>query len=164
MNCSLARALDQVGDPWSLLILRECARRPARFEGLHASVGAARNILAARLRSLVDDGLLRREADCRDGRGATYTLTAKGAEVIPALVALMQWGDRWLSGTGREPVLLESAGGRRLARVALHDSGGARVDPRSVCFRPGPGADAATRMHLGGRVSARAQDRKARRR
>jgi DNA-binding HxlR family transcriptional regulator len=158
LNCSLARALDQLGDPWSLLILRECATAPANFEGLRQALGVARNILAGRLRALVENGLLAKTANPVDARGALYALTRKGADAVPALVALMQWGDRWISGRGKEPVLLESAQGYRLARVVLTDSSGAAVDPQSMRFRAGPGAEPATRAHLSMRRAARTRD------
>jgi DNA-binding HxlR family transcriptional regulator len=148
MNCSLARALDQVGDPWSLLILRECLMGVERFEDFQQALGAARKVLSQRLAQLVQHGLLQRVPLDASGKRAAYRLTDKGHALVPALVALMQWGDAWVSGTGREPVQLRGPRGAALAPVQLRSAGGKPLDSRQLRFAAGPGADRRTRAHL----------------
>src|ERR671930_1495443 len=99
-NCSIARTLDIVGEKWTLLILRESFYGLRRFEDLQSAVGCARNVLSARLAKLVDEGILERrpyrEPGSRDRH--EYVLTEKGLDLFPALIALLQWGDRWQAG------------------------------------------------------------------
>jgi DNA-binding HxlR family transcriptional regulator len=139
-NCSLARALGAVGDWWTLLILRDAFFGSTRFSQFHRSLGIARNILAARLDALVAAKIL-----TRAGTPArpVYALTEKGRDMLPALVALMQWGDRWESAN-RPPVLLTDASGRKLQRVVATTRTGP-VTADTIRFSPGPGATRATR-------------------
>ncbi|MED5622055.1 winged helix-turn-helix transcriptional regulator [Ideonella sp. BN130291] len=148
MNCSLARALDQMGDPWALLILRECLIGVERFDDFQQALGVARKVLADRLARLTTHGLLERVPLDGSGKRAAYRLTDKGHALVPALVAVMQWGDTWVSGSGREPVRLTGARGAVLAPVQLRTSQGKPVPPHQVRMAPGPGADRRTRGHL----------------
>jgi DNA-binding HxlR family transcriptional regulator len=143
-NCSLARALGAVGDWWTLLILRETFFGARRFSDFQRSLGIARNILAARLDALTKSCVLAREGTARR---PIYRLTAKGEELLPALVALMQWGDKWES-EDRPPVLLSDDRGRPLKKIALTSQRGTPVTAASIRFAPGPGANAATRQYL----------------
>src|ERR1700704_6781283 len=95
-NCSIRSTLDIVGEKWTLLVLREAFYGVRRFDDFARGVGCARNILSARLNTLVDEGLLRREPYRDPGQRARveYRLTEKGLEVFPAVVAPMQRGDR----------------------------------------------------------------------
>jgi DNA-binding HxlR family transcriptional regulator len=98
-RCSIAKALDVITTRSAFLILREAFYGTTRFDDFAQRVGISEPVTAARLRELVDDGLLERE-DYREPGQRTrrrYRLTDKGAELFPALVALMQWGDRWLA-------------------------------------------------------------------
>jgi DNA-binding HxlR family transcriptional regulator len=101
MNCTIAKSLDQVGDAWTMLIVRECTMGKTRFDEFQSGLGIARNILTNRLAQLVQDGIL--ETFPAPDRVNThgYRLTAKGEELYPVLVALMQWGDRWRTGDGK---------------------------------------------------------------
>lgn len=96
MNCSIARSLDEVGERWSLLIVRECARGASRFEELRSRLGIARNILAVRLERLVEVGVLERYRLTERANTDGYRLTKKGADLGVVLAALTAWGDRWL--------------------------------------------------------------------
>ena len=105
-NCSVARALSVVGDRWTLLVLREAFMRTRRFEDFQARTGAPRPVLAERLRSLVDDGVLaRRQYSARPDR-FEYRLTEKGRDLYPVIVSLVRWGDRWMAGEAGPPVEL----------------------------------------------------------
>jgi len=108
--CSVARALDVVGSKSAVLILREAFYGTTRFDEFASRVGISEPVAAARLRELVAEGLLEREPYREPGQRTrlAYRLTAKGAELLPVLVALMQWGDRWLQPDG-PPVALRHA-------------------------------------------------------
>jgi DNA-binding HxlR family transcriptional regulator len=101
-GCTIAKALEVVPTRSTFLILREAFYGTARFDDFTQRVGLSEPATAARLKELVDNGLLERE-DYREPGQRTrqrYRLSGKGAELFPALVALMQWGDRWLDGNG----------------------------------------------------------------
>jgi DNA-binding HxlR family transcriptional regulator len=101
-NCSIARALEVVGTRTALLLMREAFYGTTRFDDFVSRVGASEPVTAARLRELVDAGLLRREPYRKPGQRTRheYRLTEKGADLLPALVALMQWADRWVADDG----------------------------------------------------------------
>src|SRR3954454_7175745 len=96
-DCSIRRTLDVVGEKWTLLVLREAFYGLRRFDDFHRAIGCARNILSARLATLVEHGILQRARYQEPGSRprAEYHLTDKGRELFPALIALLQWGDRW---------------------------------------------------------------------
>jgi len=145
MNCSIARALDEVGEWWSLLIVRECTQGSMRFDEFQSQLGIARNILTARLARLTELGVLERFP--LEGRANTdgYRLTQKGEELYPVLVALMQWGDRWLAPNGKPPTaLVDDAGGLPVEKVSVLSEDGRKLSFRDVRFAPGPGATATT--------------------
>jgi DNA-binding HxlR family transcriptional regulator len=101
-RCTLAKALDVVSARSAFLILREAFYGTRRFDDFVERVGISEPVTAARLRELVEEGLLERE-DYREPGQRTrqrYLLTEKGADLLPALAALMQWGDRWLDDRG----------------------------------------------------------------
>ena len=96
-NCSIARALEIVGERWTLLILRDVVLGLHRFDQLQASLGIARNVLTDRLNRLVDEGLLERVLYSERPERYEYQLTKKGLDLRIALAALRQWGDEYLS-------------------------------------------------------------------
>jgi DNA-binding HxlR family transcriptional regulator len=144
LNCSLARALNDVGDWWTLLIIRDAFLGAQRFSEFRRGLGLARNTLSDRLERLCAAGVL-----LRGGTPARplYGLTEKGRALAPALVALQQWGDRFASGN-RPPVVATDQRGRPLPSVRLVDGDGAEIRPEDLRFRPGPGADARTRARF----------------
>jgi DNA-binding HxlR family transcriptional regulator len=93
--CSIARTLDVAGEWWSPLILRDVAYGVRRFAAIQEDLGISANVLADRLDTLVAEGLLQRSLYQQRPERHEYRLTDKGADLIPALLALMQWGDRW---------------------------------------------------------------------
>jgi DNA-binding HxlR family transcriptional regulator len=143
LNCSLAGALSIVGDWWSLLIVRDAILGVQRFGEFRQSLGLAKNILADRLRRLVADGILTREGT---ERRPLYGLTAKGRALAPALLALMQWGDHWVSGD-RPPVVVTDARGRQIDPIALQ-AGGQTLEFDDLQFQPGAGCEPDTRAFL----------------
>lgn len=138
LNCSVARALDVVGEWWSLLIIRDVAYGRHRFTDIQASLGIARKVLSDRLTALVEADVLVRTPDPDDGRAARYELTEKGRDLIPVLLTLMRWGDRWESPDG-PPLRVVDRDGEDLDLALVDRRTGAPVDPTAVRFRKGPG-------------------------
>ncbi|MGH2754066.1 MAG: winged helix-turn-helix transcriptional regulator [Actinomycetota bacterium] len=106
MECSIARTLETIGDRWALLILRDAFYGVRRFEDFQADLGIARNVLTDRLQKLVAREVLRREQyEARPPR-FEYRLTEKGRDLLPVILTMMRWGDRWTSEGGEAPVTL----------------------------------------------------------
>jgi DNA-binding HxlR family transcriptional regulator len=145
-NCSIRRALDIVGEKWTLLVLREAFYGVRRFADFHRALGCARNILSARLKKLVDEGILCRHAYREPGSRMRYEyrLTEKGLELFPALVALMQWGDRFASETAGPPVEVRHRGCGEGVGVELRCGAGHRpLSARETEALPAAGAKTA---------------------
>jgi DNA-binding HxlR family transcriptional regulator len=144
MNCSLARALEVVGEWWTLLIIREAIWGTRRFDDFQRRLGIARNILATRLKGLENHGILTKTPD------GGYALTPKGEALLPSVTALMQWGDAWIHAAEGPPILLTDRGtGEPIQRMALRDNAGRELARDAVDIRFGPGADARTRARAG---------------
>lgn len=142
-NCSVGRALGVVGEKWTLLVLREAFYGVRRFDDLQAALGCARNVLADRLRTLVEHGVLRREPYRVPGSRVRheYRLTDKGRDLMPALVALMQWGDRWQGDPPGPPVVVTHRGCGEPVRASLTCAAGhGDLTARDTLPEPGPGA------------------------
>jgi DNA-binding HxlR family transcriptional regulator len=140
MSCSIAQALEVVGEWWTLLIIRDAFLGVTRFEDFQQRLGIARNILSSRLDTLVEHEVLERHLydEARDRH--EYRLTAKGRALWPVLTTLRQWGDKYLVGKGNEPVLLrhEACGHRTTAHLAC-DHCGEKLVPRETRVYAGPG-------------------------
>jgi len=135
MPCPIARALDAVGEWWSLLILREAFFGVRRFDDFQAKLGIARNVLAARLKSLVATGLLEKRPLPDEGaRRVEYRLTAKGKALRPVLLALAEWGNQW-DPKGPIVALENDRTGSAITLAAINLDDGAQVDPRDVRIR-----------------------------
>jgi len=128
-ECALPAALEAVGERWSFLILRGVFNGLHHFEEFQSTLGIARNILSNRLTRLVENGILQREPDAADRRKVTYTLTEKGRALFPVLIALRQWGERWVSGVASNPVLVDKSAFRPIAPVVVRS-----VDGRPLAF------------------------------
>jgi DNA-binding HxlR family transcriptional regulator len=102
--CSIARALDVAGEWWTPLILRDVAYGVRRFRAIQEDLGISANVLADRLDALLADGILETDLYQERPRRYEYRLTQKGAELLPALLALKDWGDRWMWPNGEGPV------------------------------------------------------------
>jgi DNA-binding HxlR family transcriptional regulator len=133
-NCSIARALEIVGERWTLLILRDAFRGVRRFEHFQKRLGVGRNILSTRLRRLCDEGLLERHRYQDSPERHEYELTEKGRELWPALLALMTWGDHHYPRSGPP-------------RVFVHRECGGEVASRQICATCGAELGA-TDVHL----------------
>ena len=109
-TCSIGRAMDILGERWTLLILRECFYGVRRFSVMQRNLGIARNILSARLQLLVRTGILERRRYQQEPERFEYKLTPKGLALYPAVVAIMRWGDEHLSEEGAPVVLRHTCG------------------------------------------------------
>jgi DNA-binding HxlR family transcriptional regulator len=136
----MARALDVVSSRSALLILREAFYGTTRFDDFAERVGISEPVAAARLRELVDDGLLEREPYREPGQRTrmAYRLSDKGAELLPVLMALMQWGDRWLQPAGA-PVVLRHRECGETVHVQLGCEAGHEVSSADLELAVGPG-------------------------
>ena len=123
-ECALPAALEAVGERWSFLILRGVFNGLHHFEEFQSTLGIARNILSNRLARLVDHDILTREPDPADRRKVAYRLTPKGRELLPVLVALRQWGERWVSGVPSNPVLVDRQSRRPVSPMAVRAADG----------------------------------------
>ena len=106
-ECGLPHALEAMGERWSFMILRAAFNGLKHFEEMQASLGIARNILANRLGRLVETGILERAPCPDDRRKIEYKLTRKGETLLPAMIALRQWGEKWGTGMLSNPVLCD---------------------------------------------------------
>jgi DNA-binding HxlR family transcriptional regulator len=149
LNCSIASALDIIGEGWTILILREAFFGSRRFEDFQKQLGIARNILTIRLNKLCDNGVLVR-APVKDGaKRNEYRLTPMGRDLYAVLIALTQWGDRWLNTSQGAPVLfVERSTGKEVADVTIFNSDGKKLKPRDLAVKPGPGATNETKARL----------------
>ena len=142
MDCSLAQALEIVGERWTLLILRDAFFGIHRFDDFQGRLGIARNILSMRLARLVEEGILERRPLSTGGRRAEYHLTAKGKALQPVLVALTQWGDRWYPGAcGSRIEFVERDSGEPIPPVQVLAGDGRVLAPREIGVRA-PGDEA----------------------
>ena len=136
-DCSIARALEIVGERWTLLIVRDCFLGLRRFEELQQSLGVARNVLTDRLTRLVAEGVLERVRYSERPERFEYRLTKKGGELGVALLALMQWGDRHLSE--KPPRIARRRSDRSRVSVQLVAKDGSVVGRDELELVPGPG-------------------------
>jgi DNA-binding HxlR family transcriptional regulator len=122
LSCPLPPVVELIGEKWAFLILRGALNGLKHFEEFQAGLGIARNILSDRLSKLVAGGILERAADPADGRRVIYSLTAKGEDLLPVVLALRQWGEKW--GYGTMKVVLADSRDRKPVRkicVVSHD-------------------------------------------
>jgi DNA-binding HxlR family transcriptional regulator len=138
----VARTLEVVGEKWALLAIREVFLGNHRFDEMTRRIGAPRDTLAARLRTLVTAGVLERRQYSEHPARFEYHLTESGRELHPVILMLMRWGDRYLAGDGGPPLMLEHSCGHRLEAEVIC----------TACQQPaGPGS---TRRYRGEPVSS----------
>jgi len=138
--CAIARALEIVGERWTLLVVRDALLGLRRFDELQASLGVARNILTARLTRLVEEGVLERVEYQQHPPRSEYRLTAKGRELAVPVVALMQWGDKHAPDPAGPPRLSRHRGCGGTLRVRLVCAKcGEKVPVSGLEVLPGPG-------------------------
>jgi DNA-binding HxlR family transcriptional regulator len=141
--CSVARTLDVVGEKWSLLVLREAFLGVGRFDQMAANTGAPRDVLSARLKTLVAAGILERVLYNEHPPRYEYALTDAGRELRPVILSLMHWGDRHLADEHGPPMTLTHKCGHvfvpELTCAACHapvGSSGLRRIPKGQADQP----------------------------
>jgi DNA-binding HxlR family transcriptional regulator len=141
--CPIARALDVIGDWWSLLIIRDALNGRRRFGEFQKSLGLARNILTTRLRMLVEEGILSTEPASDGSAYQEYVLTEKGRGVFPVLVALGQWSEAFDDHPEQiGTVLVDRKTGCPVQRLELRARDGRLLDVGDTALRPKPAAKA----------------------
>lgn len=121
MPCSVAKTLDIIGEWWTLLILRDVFYGVRRFEGLRTHLGISRKVLTNRLGRLTDERILKKVLYQKHPPRYEYRLTKRGLELLPILLTIMNWGDKWLSESDMAPVIL------------IHKDCGEKTTPKLVC-------------------------------
>jgi len=142
-NCAIGAAVEILGERATFLVLREAFNGVRRFDDMQRRNGMPRQVLSNRLARLVGEGLLRRVPYQETGQRSRdeYRLTAKGLDLYPVLVALMQWGDRYAAGPAGPPVLLRHRDCGEPVRLQMScRAGHALASAREVTPVPGPGA------------------------
>lgn len=134
-ECPVARTLEVIGDRWSLMILRDAFDDIRRFSEFQKSLGVAKNILASRLKALVEVGVFDVRPASDGSAYKEYVLTDKGREIFPVVVSMRQWGERFLfQPQETRSVLLDNANGQALMPMDVRSSSGQKLGP-SDCHR-----------------------------
>jgi DNA-binding HxlR family transcriptional regulator len=125
MPCSVARTIEVIGDRWTILILRDAFYGVRRFDDFRRGLGVARNILSERLNKLVEHGVLERRPYQEHPLRSEYRLTTKGRDLLPVLLTLTRWGDRWEANDSGPPVKFThtTCGHETLPTVACSECG-----------------------------------------
>jgi DNA-binding HxlR family transcriptional regulator len=142
-TCSVARTLDVIGEKWALLAIREVFLGCRRFEEMVRNTAAPRDTLAARLKTLVERGVLERRQYSEHPPRDEYVLTSAGRDLYPVILGLLRWGDRHLADETGPPMTLEHHCGAALDPLVVCQACGESVDARDVRRRePEPAASA----------------------
>jgi DNA-binding HxlR family transcriptional regulator len=137
INCGIARALSVIGDWWSLLIIRDAFRGNQRFGEFQKSLGLAKNILSARLKKLVEEGILRAEPEKEGSPYKAYVLTVKGEGLGTVLVSLWQWGEEnCFPNNDLDRKMVDRVSGEALARLTLKTEQGRTLGVRDFTTIP----------------------------
>jgi DNA-binding HxlR family transcriptional regulator len=157
--CPVARALDHVGEPWSILILRDALHGLTRFDQFAESLGIAPNMLTRRLRALVASGLLERRAYSQHPPRYEYLLTERGREFAPVLWALVGWVNQHFAPEGASALIVDDATGAAADPLLVDRHTGRPLDDRSFGLGPGPAATERLRQRYAFAAERRAQRR-----
>ena len=137
VDCPMARAVDLIGEWGSLLILREAFGGVRRFDDFQERLDMSRNLLTARLKKLVAGGVLARQPVTETARRLEYVLTPMGEDLLATIVALRQWGDRWLFAPEPHPAdMVDAVDGSVLARIEVRSSKGRAVALADLKLKP----------------------------
>ena len=143
MRCSLARSLQLIGDWWSPLIIRDLWLGITRFDELIEDLGISRNLLTRRLKALADSGIVERTAYQSRPVRYEYRLSQAGRDLMPAMLALTEWGDRWASlEEGRPMLFVHTKCGHQFQPQVTCSACGELISADTVTAMPGPGGAA----------------------
>jgi DNA-binding HxlR family transcriptional regulator len=139
-NCSVARTLSVIGDRWTMLILRDAFLSIRKFEDFQKDLGISRQRLSERLKKLVDEGVLKKTAYQSGPERFEYRLTAKGLDLYPVIMAIVNWGDKYLDKGRGAPMLYKHVKCNHYftARLSCSECGEV-LSPRDVRPEIGPG-------------------------
>lgn len=138
-ECPMARSVDVIGDWGSLMILREAFGGTTRFDDFQKRLSMSRNLLTARLKKLVSCGILQRKPIVEEARRHEYVLTEMGEDLLTTIIALRQWGDRWLFRPSPPPIeMFDAVDGSELKELRVHSSRGREVLRTEVRLRRRP--------------------------
>lgn len=139
MNCSMAQALDAIGERWSLLILREAFYGKTRFNQFLDGLGISRNILSARLNHLVAEGILEKRPATETSH-TEYVLTDAGRALRTVILSLIHWGDEFRPHpNGQRFTFADRESGEPIGKMSVYTESGSQVKPGQISFTPGPG-------------------------
>lgn len=135
-ECPTARALDVVGDWWTLLIVRDAFDGMRRFSEFQRSLGISKGVLTARLKALEASGIIEQATSADGGARSEYILTAKGRDLFLVIVSIRQWGEAHCFEPGEaHSVLLERASGKAVRPLRLEDAAGGMLQPEATQIR-----------------------------
>lgn len=139
-NCSIGRTLEVIGEKWTILILRDIWYGAHRFSDLERVLGCPRNLLSERLKKLVENGILATELYQEEGSRSRhrYVITQKGVDLVPAVLGLLQWGDRFRADAEGPAVLVSHKDCGAPLHVEVRCEAGHQVSPKEVEMAPGP--------------------------
>jgi len=140
VTCPIPPSVDLIGEKWAFLILRGAFNGLQHFEEFQAGLGIARNILSDRLAKMVAGGILKRSPDPSDRRKVVYSLTLKGEGLMPALLALRQWGEEWGHGSPKI-VLADRRDGKPVRKVCILSHDGRELEHADLMWISVEGED-----------------------
>ena len=162
MPCPVARSMAMLGERWAILLMREVYYGSSRFDEFEKHLGIAPNILSARLKNLVEHGLLEKVPAPGGGARQVYQLTEMGRDFFPVYVSLKAWADRWLSDEKGPPTVLEDKrDGKEIVAGKLTRADGSTITVDDLRVRPGPGASRHLHARFGAQAAAEAVDEQA---
>ena len=139
MNCSLAQALDAIGERWALLILREAFYGKTRFNQFLEELGISRNILSARLNHLVDEGILEKRPASETSH-TEYVLTDAGRALRTVILSLIHWGDEFRPNSkGERFAFIDADSEEPVRKMGVYTESGNEILPGNIRVIPGPG-------------------------
>jgi len=134
-HCAIPAALEAVGERWSFLILRAAFNGLVHFEEFSSELGIARNILSTRLAKLVEHGVLERVPCEDDRRKVEYRMTAKGSDLLPAMLALRQWGEKYTMQVPSNPVLVDKRDGVPISPIGIRSHDGRDIGWHDLAWK-----------------------------
>ena len=147
-QCPVARALDCVGEWWSIVILRDAFHGLSRFDEFQESLGIASNMLSRRLKALVKSGLLERRVYQRRSTRYAYALTARGRDFLPVILTLVAWGNRYLAPDGIAVDVRDRATGKSVDPIVVDSRTLVRLTDGTITLAAGPAAGPAIRARI----------------
>jgi DNA-binding HxlR family transcriptional regulator len=134
-ECGLPAALEVMGERWSFLILRAAFNGLVHFEEFSGQLGIARNILSNRLARLVEHGVLARIPSQEDRRKVEYRMTEKGSDLLPAMLALRQWGEKYTMHVPSNPELVDARDGLPIAPIGIRAQDGREIGWHDLAWK-----------------------------